>query len=68
MDLQARQKDGHEINKDYQQKVIETYLWLARTKPDWKLVDCMNGERRKTIEEVTEEVWQAISPIFSKNL
>jgi len=64
MEKQERQKDGHEANLDYQQKVVETYLWLARKASDWKLIDCMDGNRRKTIEEVTEDAWKIIMPVL----
>ncbi|MEK6820698.1 MAG: dTMP kinase, partial [Nanoarchaeota archaeon] len=52
MERQGRQRDGLEIDEAYMQRVIDTYLWLARTKPDWVLVDCMQDERRKTVEKM----------------
>ncbi|PIN78093.1 hypothetical protein COV15_00330 [Candidatus Woesearchaeota archaeon CG10_big_fil_rev_8_21_14_0_10_34_12] len=62
---QGREKDGHESDEEYQQRVIDTYLMLAETKLDWRLVKCMDGERRKNIGEVTEEIWEKVRGILS---
>jgi len=64
IEKQGREMDGHEADGDYQQRVIDTYLMLARTKPDWVLVDCMDNKRRKTIEEVTDEIWEKVKDIL----
>lgn len=66
MEKQAREKDGHEASRNYQQKVVETYLWLAKTKPDWILIDCMNGDERRKIDDITEEMWEKILQFMFK--
>jgi len=65
MEQQGRKQDGHEANSEYQQAVVETYLWLARTRIDWKQVECVNGSRRKTVDEIADEIWSHISPLVS---
>lgn len=59
------EKDDHESNADYQKAVVDTYLWLAKNEPDWRLIDCMKDGGRKSIEEVTEEAWSHIKPILA---
>ena len=66
LEKERREQDGHEKNADYQQQVYKTYLQLAK-RVDWRLVECMKGERRKSIEEVTEEIWIILHPFLAKN-
>lgn len=65
MEKEKKEKDGHESDFDYQKRVVDTYLWLANIKEDWVLIGCMDGERRKTIEELTEEIWPIIKSVLS---
>ena len=60
----GREKDGHESNIDYQREVVKTYLWLANTQKDWRLVDSMDNDRRKSVDELTEEIWAFIKPVL----
>lgn len=51
--------DGHETDLDYQQRAEQTYLDLAETFPErFGLIECMDGERARTPEEIHEEIWQ----------
>jgi dTMP kinase len=47
-----RTKDVHERDLGYQERVAEAYEELVRTKPGWHAVECMDGERLRTPEEV----------------
>lgn len=64
INLRNRERDGHETNAEYQKKVVETYLWLAKTKHDWRLIECMEGDRRKSIGEIAENIWKIIEPVL----
>jgi len=61
--MQNRKKDGHEANKEYQKKVVETYLELSE-RDDWRLINCMKSKKRKSIEEVAEEILKEIIPLI----
>ena len=61
---QRGEQDGHEINEKYQREVHETYLWLAETQPNWTVVNCMNRDSRKAVEEIAGEIWNVIKPII----
>lgn len=51
--------DGHETDLDYQRRAEQTYLDLAETFPErFGLIECMDGERARTPEEIHEEIWQ----------
>lgn len=64
--IEDRELDGHESDIEYQKKVVETYLWLARTRDDWGLVECLkDGGERKTAEELAEEIWPVIQAVIS---
>jgi len=64
--LRGLKQDDHERNADYQKEVVKTYLWLAKNEPDWRMVDCMKGYKRKSIEEVTDDIWKVVKPILLK--
>jgi len=71
MEKEGRVKDLHEANVEYLLKVEETYRWLAETNGNkWKVIDCLkdseSGKVRKTIEEINDEIWNAIGPILTK--
>lgn len=58
--------DGHESNRRYQEAVQQNFMWLAQTQPGWTLIDCMKGTERKSVEEVTAEIWEVIQPVLVK--
>ena len=63
---EGKEQDGHEKNRDYQKKVYETYMQLSK-RADWRVIECMERGRRKTIEEVTGEIWEIVYPLLTKN-
>ena len=64
--IENRQLDGHEADRGYQQKVVDTYLWLAQ-REDWGLVDCIKKDNptRKTPEELADEIWPTIRSVIN---
>lgn len=56
-------KDIHEIDLEYQKKVIETYLQIAK-KDNWIIIDCIKNNKIKKPEEIHKEVWSKIEGLF----
>jgi dTMP kinase len=56
-------QDIHELDIDYQQRVVDTYMGLAKTKDNWVLVDCVDKKTNKirTIERIHREIVQVIN-------
>lgn len=60
-------KDDHEKDMEYQKEVVDTYLWLAKTLPNWRLIDCMHIDgTRKTEDEVVADVWKEFRPLLAE--
>ncbi len=57
------ERDGHERNQDYQQRVATTFLEIAQREPSWRVVRC-NGEDNKILSPnvITDLIWQTIAP------
>jgi len=56
IETQGREKDGHEINTRYQELVRQCYLWIAENKPNWRLIECVDDKRRKSVDKLVEEI------------
>jgi dTMP kinase len=57
----GKEIDGHETNLDYQQQAEQTYLDLVATFPErFGLIECMDGDRPRTPQEIHEEIWTKI--------
>jgi dTMP kinase len=66
--MKTKHKDIHEKDKPYQKRVRETFLHIAKKEDNWSVVDCLNGNgKRKTRDEVRDELWDIISPTLTKN-
>ncbi|MDP4012976.1 MAG: deoxynucleoside kinase [Candidatus Nanoarchaeia archaeon] len=66
MEDEGREKDLHEKNWDYLKRVEETFLYLTETEPNFKLVSCLDNEKRISIEDMTEILWKEIKPHLVK--
>ncbi len=52
-----QKKDQFERDVKYQREVANCYLYMTRTKPEWKLINCVDKKGNlKTIEEIHQEV------------
>ena len=58
-------RDVHEQNLSHLQKAAQIYLDLAE-KEKWNVINCMNGEQMKSIEETHEEIVNILKPLFTK--
>ncbi len=59
MGKQAR--DIHEDNLNYQQKVAQAYLRMAKNEPDhWAVIDCMKGKTMDSREAIHERILSSL--------
>ncbi len=63
MEVQGRKLDLHEADLDYLVKVNNLYLELAR-KENWSIIECLKDSKRKTKEEISEEIFWAVRSII----
>lgn len=50
----AAGRDIHEDNLGYQNRVAKVYMHLAEADPKWRIIDCMDGDKMKSPEEINE--------------
>lgn len=55
----GKKHDIHEKDKDFQKKVIETYLELAKEK-NWNVIECVDGERLLSRTEISNKIWSLL--------
>ena len=56
--------DGHE-NLEHQRAAMATYLELARTLPGYVLIECMDGERLRSPEEIHGLIWTETAKVLA---
>ena len=54
-----KQKDIHECNHEYLKKCYDNSLEIAN-KYSWKMVKCNEGEELKSIEDISDEVYEIV--------
>ena len=59
MENEGRTKDIHESNKPFSDEVRKTYSFLADFY-GWKTVECMSSDRRLSVGEVSEKIWEIV--------
>ncbi len=52
--------DIQEADGDYLARVRDVYLDLAR-QPAWQTIACCDGDRLRSVEEISEMIWQVVS-------
>jgi thymidylate kinase len=65
--LKGKSKDIHEEDKEYQEKVRQTYLEEGK-KEGWMIIKCAEKQNKewkvRTIEEIHNEIWEKIKPLI----
>ena len=56
-----RKADIQEADGRYLERVRAVYSGLAINEPGWQRIDCCQGERLRSIDEIAEEIWQVVS-------
>ena len=49
-------RDIHDDDLEYQKRVMQTFLEAAETRPDWHVIDCMDGDKLRSIETIQEDI------------
>jgi dTMP kinase len=58
-----RKADIQEADGRYLERVRAVYDELARNEPGWQRIDCCEGERLRSTEDIAEEIWQVVSQL-----
>lgn len=66
MEKEGRTKDLHEKNVPYLVNVEKTYLELANKYDNWIVIDCLKDDKRLSIQEVLDTIWEEIKPQLYK--
>ena len=58
-----KNQDIHELDTEYQTRVVETYLELAKSRDNWVVIDCVDKKdnKIKTIERIHREIVKIIA-------
>jgi len=59
-------KDQYEKDTDLQDKVVDFYLRMARFKPNWYSVSCLENGKIMTPEEIHQKVYKIVEQKFSE--
>jgi len=57
--------DIQEADAGYLERVREVYHDLACAKPAWQTIACCDGDRLRSVDEVTEIIWQTVGKMNS---
>lgn len=61
--LKGAKRDIHERNKEYLREASKMYLWLAKKRDNWTIIDCTDGKGRvRSIEEIHLNVLRILKP------
>ena len=59
--------DAHELDLGHLKNAEASYLWLAEKSPeDHKIVECYDGEKILTPEEISAKIWETVKIFFEK--
>ena len=63
LDRKKSGRDQHETDRRYQSAVVRTYLELARSRPDWHVIECTEKGKLLSREDIHAKVMKVISKI-----
>ena len=52
----SKVRDIFEDDLDFQKRVAAVYLHLAKTEKNWEVITCLEGEKMRPIEDITEDL------------
>jgi dTMP kinase len=61
----GKKRDLLEDDISHLRKASEAYLYVAK-KYGWKVIDCTKDGKLRSIEEISELLWQAVEPLLPK--
>lgn len=60
-------KDIYEEDQDHLEKAYESYREAASLFSYWDTIECMDGERLMSPEEIHEVIWERVAPLAEKH-
>ena len=58
-----KKADIQEADGLYLERVRDVYCELARTEPAWQTIECCDGDRLRSIDEIAEDIWQVVEKL-----
>lgn len=58
-------KDMHEADRNYLVRVYEQYISLAQTLPRWHVLDCANGDKLRSIDAISDDLFLLVNSVIS---
>ncbi len=62
--LEHQKKDIHEQNLKHLEKAAKIYLELAKSEPNWVVVDCMKDGQMRTPESIHQEIVKILQGVL----
>lgn len=62
----GKKKDIHEADIDHLRRATQAYQEMVEHNDDWRQVECMEGERVLTREEMAERIWKIVEPFIKE--
>jgi dTMP kinase len=59
-----KKADIQEADAAYLENVRGVYLELAASEPDWRLVDCLAGTSLRSIDDISDEMWNVLAALL----
>lgn len=60
----GRQKDAHENDPDFLKNSKKSAEWLSGTQPNWIRIDCVVGNKMRSIEDIHDEIYEKIKSLL----
>ena len=66
--LNGKVRDIHEGDREHLRAAEDAYVAVTTldTVEHWKTIECMDGERLKSIDEVHAELWNLVQPLLGR--
>jgi dTMP kinase len=58
-------KDLHEGDKPYLENVRNVFLNLCKSNENYKLVNCIDADKMRSIDDISSEIWSFVRTFFS---
>jgi dTMP kinase len=66
MKERGTKKDQHEVDYDYQDRVIEAYKTLTEERSDWHLIECAPHGVLLDRKVINDAIWKIVEPMLVK--
>ena len=63
-DYTEQAADLQESDSNHLERTRQVYLELARTRPGWNCVSCVQDEQLRAADEIEAEIWSLVQPVL----